>query len=113
MYEVFSCINGIFSAFTYAAHHCVGKINTVDISSTSKVQVNVTGIGDGDILCSLNSTHGEFTAEACKASFSLLLSAKMSDKNVRFYFRNDANSSCSKGSWIDFATHSVYYVRLE
>lgn len=95
------------------AHNCLGKVQSVDVAGTGNVQVNIAGMGDGNTLCSLNRTHGEFTAEACKASYSLLLAAQMSAKNVRIYFRNDTNTSCAKGSWIDYATIGVYYIRVE
>jgi hypothetical protein len=46
---------------------------------------------------------------------SLMLSAKMADKNIRIYFRNDSNTSCAKGNWQNLAssTHQVYYIGLE
>ena len=101
--------------FTSAAqaHNCLAKVHSVDVAASGSIQVNLAGMGDGNALCSLNSVHGEFTAEACKAAFSLLLAAQMSGKNVRIYFRNDSNTSCAKGSWIDYAAIGVYYIRVE
>lgn len=96
-----------------AAHNCAGKVNTVDIQGNGKVNVSIEGVGDGNIVCSLNTNHGEFTPEACKATFSLLTAAKFSGVKVRVYFRNDANTSCNKGSWIDFANSGLYYIRAE
>lgn len=96
-----------------AAHNCIGKVNTVDVQGNGKINVNIEGIGDGNIVCSLTANHGEFTPEACKAALTLLTAAKFSGSKVRVYFRNDANPSCAKGSWIDFASHGVYYLRAE
>lgn len=96
-----------------AAHNCTGKVNTVDVQGSGKINVNIEGIGDGNMVCSLTANHGEFTPEACKAALTLFTAAKFSGAKVRVYFRNDTNSSCNKGSWIDFATHGVYYVRVE
>ena len=58
---------------------------------------------------------GRFSAEGCKAIYSMLLAAKMSDKRVRLIFQNDANTNCNKGSWKNLAdpAHELYYVRLE
>lgn len=103
-----------FVAFgSNAAHHCAGKVNTVDIQGNGRINVNIEGIGDGNIICSLNTPHGEYTPEACKAVFTLLTAAKFSGVKVRLYFRSDANTSCNKGSWIDFANSGLYYVRVE
>lgn len=96
-----------------AAHNCIGKVNTVDVQGNGKINVNIEGIGDGNIVCSLTANHGEFTPEACKAALTLLTAAKFSGSKVRVYFRNDANLSCNKGSWIDFSSHSLYYLRVE
>lgn len=96
-----------------AAHHCLGKVNTVDVQGNGRINVNIEGIGDGNIVCSLTANHGEFTPEACKAALTLLTAAKFSGSKVRVYFRNDANPSCNKGSWIDFASHGLYYLRVE
>lgn len=96
-----------------AAHNCIGKVNTVDVQGNGKINVNIEGIGDGNIVCSLTANHGEFKPEACKAALTLLTAAKFSGAKVRVYFGNDANPSCNKGSWIDFASHGLYYLRVE
>lgn len=97
----------------YASHMCVGKVHAVDVAFNAAVNASIGNLGDGNTICYLNKAHGEYTAEACKAVFSLLLSAKMSSKDVRLWFRNDTNTSCTKGAWVDLATHNVYHVRLE
>lgn len=107
---LFTCLIG---AHGHAAHHCLGTVNTVDVQGNGKINVNIEGIGDGNVVCSLTVNHGEFTPEACKAALTILTAAKFSGSKVRVYFRNDANPSCSKGSWIDFASHGLYYLRVE
>ena len=103
----------VFSASVQAAHNCTGKVNSVDIAGTGNVQVNIEGMGDGNILCSVDRVHGAYTVDACKAALSLLLSAKMSEKKVTLYFTNDANNACRKGDWVDFAGHGFYYIQLK
>lgn len=101
------------SSTSYASHNCVGKVNAVDVSANGAVHVNVGSLGDGTMLCYLNKAHGEFTVDACKAALTLFLTAKTTGKDVRLWFRNDANPSCSKGHWTDLAAHGVYHVRTE
>lgn len=98
-----------------AAHHCVGEVINVDIGPPANLQVNIQGIGDGNLLCSLDQSMGQFAAEGCKAIYSMLLAAKMSDKKVRLYFSNDTNTNCNKGNWKNLADeeYGLYYVRLE
>jgi hypothetical protein len=96
-----------------AAHHCVGNVTNIDVAGSSNVQVNIAGIGDGNILCALNRKLGEYEPEACKAVLGLLMAAKMANKRVRVYFRNDANTSCNKGNWVNLADSGFYYLRLE
>lgn len=103
----------LFSSSSYASHNCIGKVNSVNVDGYGAVLVSVGSLGEGSAVCYLNKPHGEFTADACKAAFSLFLSAKMTGKDVRLYFRNDANPSCSKGSWIDLATDGIYFVSME
>lgn len=96
-----------------ASHNCLGKVNAVDVSADGSVMINVGSLGDGTKVCHLNRSHGEFTADACKAAFSLFMAAQMADKAVRLWFRNDTNPSCSKGHWADLADHGIYHVRVE
>jgi hypothetical protein len=103
----------LISPASYASHSCVGKVYAVDVSASGTLHVNVGDLGDGNLVCYLNKVHGVFTAESCKAAFSLFLTAKMTGKNVRLWFANDTNPSCSKGHWVDLATHGVYHVRTE
>ncbi|WP_454830406.1 hypothetical protein [Pseudoxanthomonas wuyuanensis] len=101
------------SSSSYAKHACLDKINSVDVSAASAIFVGTENMGEANIICYLNKTHGQFTTEACKAAFTMLLSAKMAGKDVRFWFDNDTNPSCSKGNWGDLATHGIYHIRVE
>lgn len=38
-----------------AAHHCLGKVNTVDVQGNGRINVNIEGIGDGNMVCSLTA----------------------------------------------------------
>ena len=97
-----------------ARHSCTGTVTNVDVSGNN-IHAQIEGIGTGNQICSLTQTQGEYSPEACKAVFSMLLSAKMSEKKIRLYFRNDSNTSCNKGSWqvLNNPDFGLYYVRLE
>jgi hypothetical protein len=106
----------IFMSFSsLAAHHCLGKVMNLDIAGNGNIHANISGIGDGNIVCSTKTRLGEYEPEACKVAFSILLSAKMSDSNVRLYFRNDTNTSCHKGNWTNLGSesHGLYFIRME
>jgi ABC-type oligopeptide transport system substrate-binding subunit len=100
----------LFSSLAFAQHNCVGKLVNVDISGNSGVQLQVEGIGEGNILCSLNTQMGQYQPEACKAAFALLLTDKAANKNVRLWFNNDTNTACFKGNWVNLANSGVYHL---
>ncbi|ACA85759.1 hypothetical protein [Shewanella woodyi] len=102
-----------FSSF--AAHHCLGKVVNLDIAGNGNIHANISGIGNGNVICSTKTKLGEYEPEACRVAFSLLLSAKMSDSNIRLYFRDDTNTSCFKGNWTNLGSqsHGLYYIRME
>ena len=104
-----------FSSASFAAHNCVTKVDGVAVSGNSNVQANLSGIGHGVVLCALNRKLGEYEPEACEGVMSMLLSARMADKSVRLYFRNDDNTNCSKGNWLNLGApeHGLYYIVLE
>jgi len=41
------------------------------------------------------------------------MAAKMSGTNVRLYFRDDENTSCSKRDWKYLSDYGFYYLRME
>ena len=98
-----------------ATHHCSGEVNTVAVAGNGNIHVNIGTIGDGNVLCNTGVKLGEYTPEACKSALSMLLSAKMAKKKIRLYFRNDTNTSCSKGNWKNFSSsaYQLYYIGLE
>jgi len=102
-----------FSAM--ATNHCSGVVNTIAVSGSGNIHVNIGSIGDGNVLCNTGVKLGEYTPEACKSALSMLLSAKMAKKTIRLYFRNDTNTSCTKGNWNNFGTndYQLYYIGLE
>lgn len=101
--------------FSLAAHHCLGNVVNIDVAANGNIHANITGVGDGNVLCSTRTKLGEYEPEACRAVLSSLLSAKMSNKKIRLYFRNDTNTSCYKGNWQNLggAANQLYFVRLE
>lgn len=103
------------SSLSFAYHSCAGKVGKVGVSSQGWVHVNIDGIGVGNRLCSLNSKEGGYTPEACQTVFSLALSAKVADKNLKLYFNNDADKSCPKGNWktLTSEAYQLYYVLIE
>ncbi|MDZ7923377.1 MAG: hypothetical protein U5M23_04820 [Marinagarivorans sp.] len=98
-----------------ASHNCSGVVNNLDIANGGILHVNIAGVGDGNILCSIETKKGLYSPESCKALFSMAMAAKMSGKNLRLYFQNDTDTSCAKGNWKDFTSSSyqLYFVRLE
>ena len=108
-----TCLFISFSSFS--AHNCKGKVANIDIAGGGNLQANIAGIGDGNVFCNIKTKLGEYEPEACSAVLSIFMAAKMADKNIRVYFRNDANTDCNKGNWGSLAdpNHGIYYVRLE
>jgi len=109
-------ITTLLASFSSIAnHHCIGKVNTVAVAGNGNLHVNIGTLGDGNVVCNTGVKLGEYTPEACKTALSLMLSAKMAQKNIRLYFRNDSNTSCSKGNWKNFSSsdYQIYYIGLE
>ncbi len=105
----------LISPMALSKHNCSGTVSNVDVSSSGNVHVSISGVGDGNVLCSLESTMGYYKPESCKAVLSLALTAKMSGKNLRVYFENDTDTSCLKGNWRDFSSsgYQLYHLRIE
>ena len=103
----------LFSTAVSAAHHRVGTVKTIDEASDGRVNTSIEGIGTGNVVCFLDKQHGLYTAETCKAVFSMLTASKFSGSKVRLYFNNDKDTNCLKGSWIDYASLGLYYISAE
>jgi hypothetical protein len=98
-----------------ATHHCIGNVNSIAVAGNGNIHVNVGSIGDGNVLCNTGVKLGEYTPEACNSVLSMILSAKMAKKKIRLYFRNDTDTSCTKGNWKNFSSsaYQLYYIGLE
>jgi hypothetical protein len=83
----------------WANHACSGKVISVDIHAPGYVLTHIEGSGQGNRVCSLSEAYGEISTEACNAMYSLLLSAKATDKPIKMWFNNDSDVSCNKGQW--------------
>ena len=103
----------LFSTAASAAHDCVGPVKTIDIASDGRVNTSIEGIGTSNVVCFLDKQHGLYTAEACKAVFTMLTASKFSGGKVRLYFNIDKDTNCLKGSWIDYASSGLYYISAE
>jgi hypothetical protein len=80
---------------------CTGPVLYLGVSSAGGVTMN---IGNGVwTICSLTSTHGTVTKEACAGWYSGILTARASGKTIMIYFsqeENGANASCTTlGNW--------------
>ncbi|MFT5592155.1 MAG: hypothetical protein ACI8SR_000512 [Oceanicoccus sp.] len=114
MSKFFVLILFLISLPAAATHHCIGNVNNISVSGNGDVYVGISSIGDSNVICNAGGTKGEFNQEACKTAISMILSAKMAQKKIRLYFKNDENTSCTKGNWNDFSTsgHQLYFIEL-
>jgi hypothetical protein len=103
----------LYIASAQATHTCLTSITTLDIQPNGDIAVSGDNLGGSNQICSVVTTANSIHTETCKVLYSALSLAFAADKKVRFYFNNDANTSCSKGNWKDLNTHGFYYLRIE
>jgi hypothetical protein len=89
-------------ASTAHAYECTAKVNNLVVAPTGVVSFSFGSMNEV-YLCSVNTTYNTVAPDACKSIVSLLMAAKLSDKNVRMWF-NDASNSCTNtghAAWAD------------
>ncbi|GAA4877771.1 hypothetical protein GCM10023333_08790 [Ferrimonas pelagia] len=103
----------VMSGQVLANHSCGGVVTRVDVDANGVVFASIASVGDSLRVCSLTEKLGMFNSTACNASFSLLLSAKVTSSKVKLWFNNDSEPDCYKGSWGDMTVHGLYHIRYE
>lgn len=87
------------SSFSY---DCPGKINNVVLSPDGTLTVSYGNIA-WVYLCSVSTTRNGVAPDTCKSIQSLLMAAKLADKNITFWF-NDTSGDCTNAvhpAWAD------------
>lgn len=83
---------GILSMNTFA-YDCTGKVNNVVLNPDGVVTLSFGNINWVHI-CSVSQSYNGVPAESCKAMLSLLMAAKLSDRNITLWF-SDASNNCT------------------
>ncbi len=84
-----------FSSQAYS-YDCVGKVNNVVLNGAGIVTLSF-GNMNWVYLCSVSSQYNGVTPDACKAILSVLLAAKMGDKNIQMWFDDKSNDCSNSG----------------
>ncbi len=82
-----------------AETHCVGKLGNLSVKRSGTVLASGPGGLPSVYICSLDSPQNNISTETCKAIYSTLLSAKVSDKEVNMTFSPDITSCSEIASW--------------
>ena len=72
---------------------CTGTVTMVFLNSSGVVVVQGPGGVPPVGICTVNGGSGAFSADACRAVYSMLLAAKLSGQNVQLNFSD--NLTCS------------------
>lgn len=85
----------LFSANSHA-YDCIGKVNNVVLNPSGIVTLSFGNIS-WVYLCSVSSPYNGVTIEACKGMLSMLMAAKMGDRNIQMWF-NDESNNCTNSA---------------
>lgn len=95
-------------------YNCTGTITQLQINNAfGGGAVFVSGPGGifGVPICSLNGSSGSFSADGCKATYAMLLSAKLSGQTVTITFSD--NLTCStQPAWGAPGTTSAWAIYM-
>ncbi|OZY85572.1 hypothetical protein CBP51_00520 [Cellvibrio mixtus] len=77
-------------AVNVKAYDCTGLVGVIQISPAGVV---ATAVGNMHwvYLCSVSEVYNNVQPEACKAIYSTMLAAKLSNKRVVFWFSDNSN----------------------
>ena len=78
-------------SISYAAPICSGKITQLRTWQNGSEWVGVNNGYGMWLICKINQDYGGVSAEMCKATYSMLLTAASSGKSVSLQFNADAN----------------------
>lgn len=107
---------GFTACSVQANHSCTGKVTNLHVNKNGQVYVSATNIASNSYICRLQDMESEqnvISGEVCKVMYSTLMTAKIANKNVTFYFTND-DHACSKGDWENlYKDHGFYHLILK
>lgn len=95
-----------FSSYVNA-YECTGKVNNVVINPAGIVTLSFGNI-NWVYLCSVSESYNGVTPESCKAMFSLLIAAKLSDRNITMWFSDDS-ANCTNTKHTAWETLKNWY----
>lgn len=90
----------------HASYTCSGEVYGLSVNPKSgQVLAERAGGLDWPVLCSLKSEANGVSIETCKGIYSMLLGAQMAQKDVMFWFNDEASGgSCSSHNAWGFLT---------
>ena len=106
IFRIFLLMVLAFSSQSYA-YDCVGKVNNVVLNGAGIVTVSFGNI-NWVYLCSVSSQYNGVTPEACKSMLSVIIAAKMGDKNIQMWF-DDKSNDCTNTSHPAWAELKSWY----
>lgn len=89
------------------AYDCTGQVTTIQISPAGVVATSFGSMG-WVYLCSVNEVYNNVKPEACKTIYSTMLSAKLSNKKVVFWFSDNSND-CTNAAHPAWANLQHWY----
>ena len=106
----------VAAQLSFANPTCVGKVSGVSVSASGGIYGSIAGGSNvrltDVVFCSLNSTEGSYSGEACKGLLSVLLAGSAMNKNATLWFKTDKFSGCTQ-SWMSLSDMGFYHMRLE
>ena len=92
----------VFCQSAYSTYTCNGKVANITVSPNGILTLSYANF-NAVYVCSVNTLYNGVQQDACKSILSLLMAAKMADRDVGFWF-NDASNDCTVAShpaWAD------------
>lgn len=89
----------MISVSSYAGIECTGSVTGLTMAPNGQVYMQQFKNWDWMRVCSVSERLNNTDPEACKAIYSLLLTAQMTQKSVTFWFSQGGCASESQSSW--------------
>jgi len=87
------------SSHSYAGFECAGNVKGVTLVPNGEVYMASFKNWDWLKVCNVSVAANGVTTEACKAIFSLLLTAQTTNKQVKFWLNDGSCAASSQVSW--------------
>lgn len=109
MKKVITCILTSIALFSASAqaYECVGKVTNV-VVGPSGILVASFGSINWVYLCAVSENYNGVPPETCKSMLSILMSAKLADRNVQFWF-DDPSNNCTNAAHPAWAPLKNWY----